>query len=145
QRIFTQSAARQSPLRAPPGESTMLEGPERPDSYRPDSNRKEPRTSEEFLVRICDVRHPLLTQLATVENLSSGGARLSTERSLELGAHVCVKSVVPELKAKAQVVYCHCKALGPKKFAVGLKILVHDNGSAKASANDRGSGIQSRN
>src|SRR5215469_14106178 len=123
--IFMQSAARQSPLRAPPGEYGMLEGPERPgrpDSYRPDSNRKEPRTPGEFLVRICDVRHPLLTQLATVENLSSGGARLSTERSLELGAHVCVESVVPELKAKAQVVYC--KAVGPKKFAVGLKILV---------------------
>jgi len=106
----------------------MLEGPD-----RPDSDRKEPRTLEQFLVRISDVRHPLLTQLATVENLSSGGARLSTERSLELGSQVCVESIAPELKAKAQVVYCYCKALGPRKFAVGLKILVHGNGGAKPS------------
>ena len=107
----------------PPGECGMREGPD----------RKELRTSAEFLVRIFEVRHPLLTQLAMVENLSSGGARLSTERSLELGSQVCVESIAPELKAKAQVVYCYCKALGPKKFAVGLKILVHDNGGAKPS------------
>lgn len=101
----------------------MLEGPD----------RQEPRTPEGFLVRISDVRHPLLTQLATVENLSSSGARLSTERSLELGSQVCVESIAPELKAKAQVVYCYCKALGPKRFAVGLKILVRGVGAGKPS------------
>jgi len=87
-------------------------------------DRKQFRAGERFLVLLTSVYDPLLTELASVEDLSPKGVRLATEQSWELGAHVNVKSVAGDLSARARVVYC--KALGPKKFAVGLNILSHD-------------------
>lgn len=60
-----------------------------------------------------------------VENQSPSGVQLATERSWESGLHVHVKSVAGDLTARARVVYC--KALGPKKFIVGLNILSRDS------------------
>lgn len=87
--------------------------------------RKHSRTAERLLVQVSSVHDPLLTELASVENQSPGGVRLATERLWELGSHVDVKSVSGNLRARARVVYC--KALGPKKFVVGLNILSRDS------------------
>jgi len=92
--------------------------------------RKHLRKGERFLVQVSSAHDPLLTELASVENQSPSGVRLATERSWELGTHVHVKSVVGDLKARARVVYC--KALGPKKFFVGLNILTRDSEAAKS-------------
>lgn len=91
--------------------------------------RKHLRTGERFLVQVSSVHEPLLTELASVENQSPSGVRVSTERSWELGLHVDVKSVAGDLHARARVVYC--KALGPKKFVVGLNILSHGGDEPK--------------
>jgi len=86
--------------------------------------RNQSRTGERFLVLLTSVYDPLLTELASVEDLSPKGVRLATEQSWELGLHVDLKSVAGDLSARARVV--HCKALGPKKFVVGLNILSRD-------------------
>ena len=92
--------------------------------------RKHLRTGDRILVQVSSVREPLSTELASVENQSPSGVRLATERSWELGSHVEVRSAGGDLKARARVVYC--KALGPKKFAVGLNILSRDSDQPKA-------------
>jgi len=81
--------------------------------------RNEPRASERFLLHISSVHDPFLTEVASVENISSNGVRVATERSWELGSHVNVRGY--DLKARARVVYC--RATGPDKFAVGLNII----------------------
>lgn len=91
--------------------------------------RKHLRTGERFLVQVSSAHDPLLTELASVENQSPSGVRVATERSWELGLHVDVKSVAGDLSARARVVYC--KALGPKKFVVGLNILSHGGDEPK--------------
>ena len=91
--------------------------------------RKHLRNDERFLVQVSSVHDPLLTELASVENQSPGGVRLATQRSWELGLHVDVKSVAGDLSARARVVYC--KALGFKKFVVGLNILSRESNQLK--------------
>ena len=93
--------------------------------------RKHLRTDERFLVQVSSVHDPLLTELASVENQSPSGVRLATERAWELGLHVDVKSVAGDLSARARVVYC--KALGPKKFVIGLNIFGSDGDQLKPS------------
>lgn len=96
--------------------------------------RKYRRTGERFLVRVSSVRDPLLTDLASVENRSPNGVQLATERPWELGSHVDVESVegnLENLKARTRVVYC--KAVGRKKFVVGLNILSHDDEQANSA------------
>jgi len=44
-----------------------------------------------------------------------------------------VKAIARELKARARVVYC--KAIGPKKFAVGLNLITSNDGQAKPLKN----------
>jgi hypothetical protein len=83
--------------------------------------RQQSRTPERFLVHVSSVRDPLLSELASVENVSSKGLRLSTESSWELGSRVDVKAIVGELQGRARVMYC--TALGPNQFAVGLNLL----------------------
>lgn len=92
--------------------------------------RKHPRSSERLLVQVSSVLDPLLTDLAFVQNQSSNGLQLATERSWELGSHVDVKAVAGNLKARARVVYCN--ALGPRKFVVGLNILSRDREQASS-------------
>ncbi len=83
--------------------------------------RNQARTSQRFFVHISSVNDPFLTEVASVENISSNGVRVATERSWEQGSQVNVKSVGRDLKVKARVVYC--RAIGPNKFAVGLNII----------------------
>lgn len=91
--------------------------------------RKHPRTAERFLVQVSSAHDPLIVELASVENLSSSGVRLTTRRSWELGSHVDLIAIARVLKASAQVVYC--KAIGPEKFAVGLHLIARDDRQAK--------------
>ena len=96
--------------------------------------RKHSRNAERFLVQVSSVLDPRLMELASLENQSPNGVQLATERSWELGSHVDVKSVVGDLKARARVVYC--KALGPKKFVVGLNILSREAEQGEPSESD---------
>lgn len=91
--------------------------------------RRHLRTGERFLVLVSSVHDPLLTELVSVENQSPGGVRVATERAWELGLHVDVKSIAGDLSARARVVYC--KALGPKKFVIGLNILSRNGDHSK--------------
>ena len=96
--------------------------------------RKHPRAGPRFRVEVSSVRNTLVTELASVENQSPNGLQLATTRSWELGLHVDVKSVagnLGNLNVRTRVVYC--KALGPKKFLVGLDILSREGGQAKPS------------
>ena len=86
--------------------------------------RKHPRTAERILVQVSSVHNPRSTELACIENQSTYGVRLATQQSWELGSQVDVKAIARNLKARARVVYCN--ALGPKKFAVGLNILIRE-------------------
>lgn len=81
--------------------------------------RNEPRASEHFLLHISSVHDPFLAEIASVENISSNGVRVATERSWELGSHVNVRGY--DLNARARVVYC--RANGPHKFVVGLNLI----------------------
>lgn len=80
--------------------------------------RTQSRIPQRFLVQISPVHDPLLAELVSVENLSSRGARITSQRPWELGCHVDLKSRVGELHARARIVYC--QAIGSKTFAVGL-------------------------
>ena len=95
--------------------------------------RKHPRSLQRFLVQLSSVRE-LVAEVASLENQSPYGVQLATERSWELGSHVDMISVAGDLKARARVVYC--KALGPKKFVVGLNILSREAERATPLAND---------
>jgi len=92
----------------PNNEGCMLEG------------RKQPRTATRLLVNIFSVRDPHLTDLASIENLSSRGARVVTQRPWELGSHVGIRAISGAMSASARVVYCQPIV---KDFAVGLNFL----------------------
>jgi hypothetical protein len=82
--------------------------------------RKLPRTATRLLVHILSVRDPRLTDLASIENLSSRGARVTTQRTWELGSQVVIRAISGGMNARARVVYCQPIA---KDFAVGLDFL----------------------
>src|SRR5438034_2976598 len=68
--------------------------------------RRHPRTPEQFLVLIFAVHAPHVGELASVENVSSHGVRVATERSWEADSHVGLKSPTGNTWARARVVYC---------------------------------------
>src|SRR5438128_3638462 len=96
--------------------------------------RKQPRRPERFLLQISAVRDPRRTDMASVENLSPGGARVATERFWEPGSHVEIESRVHELTARARVVYCHPGSV-PNTFAVGLNFLITNGSEARSEPN----------
>jgi hypothetical protein len=83
--------------------------------------RKQPRTPERFVVQIHAGCDPGRTELATTEDVSSGGTRLITESVWKPRSHVVLKSPPGNVWAIARVVYC--QAASPKGFAVGLNFL----------------------
>lgn len=83
--------------------------------------RKEARTPVRLLVHILSVRDPRLTELVAVENLSPRGARVTAQRSWELGSHVVIKSPSGVLGDRARVVYC--QKVGEKRFTLGLDFI----------------------
>jgi hypothetical protein len=82
--------------------------------------RKHTRTATRLLVNIFNVLYPHLTDLASIENLSSRGARVVTQRTWELGSQVGIRAISGAMSARARVVYCQPVA---KDFAVGLDFL----------------------
>jgi len=82
--------------------------------------RKQPRTPERFLVQISAARNPRVA-LASAENLSPRGARVTTERFFEPGSHVDVRLRVRGVTMRARVVYC--KPVSANLFVVGLNFL----------------------
>ena len=83
--------------------------------------RKQQRVRDRFLAQILAIHDPKLTELAAVENVSSLGFRLVTERLWEPGAHVILTSSTGNVWARARVVYC--QSVGAGAFAVGLNFL----------------------
>src|SRR5215472_8744112 len=77
-------------------------------------SRKQPRTPERFLMQVSAVHDPLLTDLASVENLSPRGVRVTPRRSWELGSHVHAKSRAVELTGEGASGYC--QAVNAKTF-----------------------------
>lgn len=100
--------------------------------------RKQRRTPKRFLVQILAVHDSNLSELAAVENVSSAGTRLVTDRQWEPGARVILKSLSKgKAWGTARVVYC--QAASPKSFAVGLSFLVPSPG--ELASNPRPAGI----
>jgi len=77
--------------------------------------RKELRTATRLLVSIFPVRDPRLTDLASIENLSSRGARVTTQRPWELGSHVGIRAMSGAMSARARVVRCSKRT--PSRFS----------------------------
>jgi hypothetical protein len=88
--------------------------------------RKHSRTPRRFLAQMSAVRDPLVGEVVLVQNLSSHGVRVATEKAWEAGCHVDVKSSAAELRARARVVYC--QPIGPRAFSVGLDLLTPEDG-----------------
>lgn len=84
--------------------------------------RKQPRSPKRLLAQLSAVYDPRVSELATVENDSPNGTRVTTVRSWELGSHVELTRPNGEKWARARVVYC--KPLDEKRFAVGLNLLM---------------------
>jgi hypothetical protein len=80
--------------------------------------RKHERHGVKMLVQLSSMDEPLVSELASTENVSPKGVKVTTERSWNPGSFVLVKSSNGELWAKARAVYCQPNGL--KGYAVGL-------------------------
>src|SRR5205085_11968214 len=88
---------------------------------RKESGRKERRSQRKVEVMLTTVgEHPLLGELASMENMNSYGVRVRTERPWKPDTHVLINSLQGEL-VRARVIYC--QSLDPKSFAVGLEFM----------------------
>ena len=80
--------------------------------------RKHERHYIKILVQLSSMDEPLVSELASIENVSLQGVRVKTERTWNPGSLVLVKSSGGELWARARAVYC--QPVSPRGFAVGL-------------------------
>ena len=83
--------------------------------------RKQARIATRVLVHMSAVHDPRVADVGSIEDLSSHGARVATQRSWELGLHVDIKTLSGDMKARARIVYC--QSLESQRFAVGLDFL----------------------
>ena len=83
--------------------------------------RKEKRTPGTHRVLLSSGLQPVVAAYASVENISSYGARVRTERPLRADTRVLIKSSLGESWASARVVYC--QSLKSHTFALGLEFL----------------------
>jgi hypothetical protein len=84
--------------------------------------RKNTRTPKQFLVQMSAVHDPRLVGIATVENVSLRGTRVTTWRAWEPGSQLEIKSPTSgDNWARARVVYC--VPVSSKEFAIGLDFL----------------------
>jgi len=82
--------------------------------------RKEKRTQREVEVMLSTIgEHPMFGELASMENVSSYGLRVRTERPWKPNTDVLLKSSQGDW-LRARVIYCH--SLDVKSFAVGLEL-----------------------
>src|SRR5213080_3135242 len=81
--------------------------------------RKEKRSQQEVEVMLSTIgEHPMSGELASMENVSSYGVRVRTERPWKPDTRVLIKSSAAEW-VSARVIYC--QTMSPKSFAVGLE------------------------
>lgn len=83
--------------------------------------RKEKRTPRTYRVLLSSGLQPVVAEYASVENISSYGVRVRTERPLRPDMRVLIKSSQGESWASARVVYC--QTLKSHTFALGLEFL----------------------
>lgn len=81
--------------------------------------RREQRSPRKFEVLLASGRQPMLTEVASTENVSFWGVRIRTERLWEPDAHVFVKPPQGDFWTRARVVYC--RALQGTMHALGLE------------------------
>ncbi|HKW31999.1 MAG TPA: PilZ domain-containing protein [Candidatus Acidoferrum sp.] len=88
--------------------------------------RKEKRTPRTLRVLLSSGAQPVVAEHASIENVSSYGARVLTDRPWKPDASILIKSAFGEPLARARVVYC--QTLKAHTFAVGLEFLTrtHD-------------------
>ena len=89
------------------------------------SVRREKRELQKFRVLVTSAQIPPQAEYAWTENLSSGGARIQTDRPWEAGSVVSLNSSVGQLLTRARVTYC--QSLPSDTFAVGLEFFVQTN------------------
>jgi hypothetical protein len=80
--------------------------------------RKHERHYIKVPVQLSSMDEPLVSELASIENVSPMGVRVTTERSWNPGSLILVRSSGGELWAQARAVYC--QPISPKGYAVGL-------------------------
>jgi DNA-directed RNA polymerase subunit RPC12/RpoP len=82
--------------------------------------RKEKRSQQEVEVMLSTIgEHPMSGELASMENVSSYGVRVRTERPWKPDTSVLFKSAQRDW-TRARVIYC--QFLNDKSFAVGLEL-----------------------
>jgi hypothetical protein len=83
--------------------------------------RKEKRNAQRLQVLLSSLAQPLQAEQVSMEDITSYGMRVQTERPWELGTIVLLKSPQGDLLARARVVYC--QALAHETFGLGLEFL----------------------
>ena len=83
-------------------------------------NRKENRNPEKLQVLLSRMAEPLLTELASTDNVSPHGMRVRTYRQWR-DTHMIVQSSEKQLWGRAKVVYC--QTLPGHTFALGLEFV----------------------
>ena len=85
--------------------------------------RKEQRTSHTHRILLSSGLQPVVAEYASVENISSYGVRVRTDRPLRPHTRVLIKPSEGESWASARVVYC--QTLKSHTFALGLEFVAH--------------------
>lgn len=81
--------------------------------------RREERSPQKFEVLLASGAQPMLTEVASTENVSSWGARVRTTRLWKPDAHVFVKCSDGDFWDRARIAYC--RALQGTTHALGLE------------------------
>jgi hypothetical protein len=82
--------------------------------------RREERKHEKLQVLISPMAEALLTAPASIDNVSSHGMRVRTDRAWKPGAFLIVQSSEHVLWARAKVIYC--LPLQDQTFTIGLEL-----------------------
>jgi hypothetical protein len=62
---------------------------------------------------------PLIVETVWIENISSHGARIRTQRAWQARDQIVLTGMLGDFRVDAEVVYC--QRLGPEECAIGLK------------------------
>jgi hypothetical protein len=81
--------------------------------------RYENRGAMNIAARVHTSGVPLIDDLVWIENISSHGARIRTQRAWQAHDQMVLTAMIGDFRAEAEVVYC--QRLGPGDCAIGLK------------------------
>jgi hypothetical protein len=81
--------------------------------------RIENRGAMNIAARVHTSGVPLIVETVWVENISSRGARIRTQRAWQAHDQLVFTGMLGDFRVDAEVVYC--QRLGPEECAVGLK------------------------